>query len=361
MCQVESVVQADSTPSSVPLSTSSTSLDNSVDWESENSPLGSEPTAKQGQLSGFTTKPPTQGFAFHASWAGIGFVTSAVITAFAFWLPFLLAPEAARKTYVWAYYTYDENLSHFDNTIWTYGTDYGLAVIMTAISISILRCSQRGVSDVLCFRSAGLLLSYAASVLAGGYCHQFFTTLESRNTALFRVLWTICVGTVTGASCFMGVCGTEVVQRFKQQSTCSPALQFLPVVPEVFWYTYGICITIVCALGGLSCQRPACDIFVAGITQVPSTFYLMTFFAAVQDSKVTVPTRFLGCIGFIFNAPLLPLYPLLIHYTDWSLASINTLLHSFLCVAWSTQGFILRRMIQTLVAKHSETKATKTN
>lgn len=46
-------------------------------------------------------------------------------------------------------------------------------------------------------------------------------------------------------------------------------------------------------------------------------------------------------IGFIGNAPLLPLYPLLVQYTDWTLASINTLLHSWLLVMWGMQGLSL--------------------
>ena len=129
---------------------------------------------------------------------GIG----AAVTGFALWFPFALAPEAARKTYDWAFYEYSESLSFFDNTAWTYGTDYGLGVIMAVLATSILSYSRRGVSDSLCLRSAGLLLGYCVSVLAGGYCHQFYTTVESRNSLSFRILWTICVGTVTAASGF---------------------------------------------------------------------------------------------------------------------------------------------------------------
>jgi hypothetical protein len=43
------------------------------------------------------------------------------------------------------------------------------------------------------------------------------------------------------------------------------------------------------------------------------------------------------------------MYPLLVQYTDWSLASVNTLLHSWLCVAWSMQGISMQHVIQALV------------
>jgi hypothetical protein len=59
--------------------------------------------------------------------------------------------------------------------------------------------------------------------------------------------------------------------------------------------------------------------------------------------------RIAGVLGFILNAPLLPLYPLLVQYTSWSTASINTLLHAWLLVAWGMQGLALRRVEQALV------------
>lgn len=287
---------------------------------------------------------------------GSGAAAGAAVTGFAVWFPFALAPEAARKTYDWAFYQYDESLSHFDNTAWTYGTDYGLAVVMAVVAASIMVYSRPGVSDALCTRSAGLLLGYCISVIAGGYCHQFYTTLEDRNSLSFRLLWTLCVGTVSGASCFMGSSGTEVIRKFQQQPNCNPLLLRIPLIPESFWWSFGTIVTAICAWGGMSFQRPACDIFIAGITQFPSTFYLMVFFMTVQHPKAKLSARILGFIGFILNAPLLPMYPLLIQYTDLSLASVNTLLHSWLCVAWSLQGYSLRHMIQALVETRDEEK-----
>lgn len=286
-----------------------------------------------------------------------GAVVAAGMTAFALWFPFFLAPHVAAKTYDWAYYSYDSKLSHFDNTAWTYGTDYLLALVMASISCSILRYSRPRVSDRLANRSASLLLGYCASVIAGGYCHHKYTTLEHRNMLSFRILWTICVGTVTGASCSMGMSGSQVIRQFQQHPKCNPLLRKLPVIPDSFWWTLGLGITAVCAWGGMSFQRPACDIFIAGITQSPSTFYLMIFFFLVKHPRVQLSAKVIGFIGFIFNAPLLPMYPLLVQYTDWSLASVNTLLHCWLCVAWSMQGYSLRQMIVVLTEDQDEMEA----
>lgn len=336
---------------------STDSSSGSEDWSDDSTPRERESLIRS--LSSWDdstsdSSSPARGSFFLIKWILAGVSAAIVVQGFALWFPFVLAPEAASKTYDWAFYNYDPNLSHFDNTAWTYGTDYFLAVVMAVISTSILRYSRPGVSDFLCFRSASLLLGYCASVLAGGYCHQFYTTLESRNSLSFRLLWTICVGTVSAASCSMGCAGTAVVRQFKEQPKCYPFLKNVPVIPESFWMAFGIFTTAVCAWGGMSFQRPACDIFIAGITQFPSTFYLMVFFALVHHPRVAVSARAIGIAGFILNAPLLPMYPLLIQYTDLSLASVNTLLHSWLCVAWSMQGYSLRHMIQALVSDQEE-------
>lgn len=95
-------------------------------------------------------------------------------------------------------------------------------------------------------------------------------------------------------------------------------------------------------IGYISFKRPACDIFIAGITQFPPTFYCMGALglrnwpkrgdvAAVKGESpidlVRLSYRLMYYVGFIGNAPLLPMYPLLVQYTDMSLGGINTLLH----------------------------------
>ncbi|KAG7351939.1 hypothetical protein IV203_007987 [Nitzschia inconspicua] len=296
--------------------------------------------------------------------ASLGILNATFWIIFSLYFPFILAPEAATKTYHQASFQYVDGISHFDTTAWTYGTDYALAVIMALLVASILRYSRPNVSDRLSQRSASLLILYGVSVTAGGIAHQNFVTLESRNTLAFRFLWTVCVGTVCSASCSMGMIGTEAVQRFQEKSlrngqktldsSPSSLLLRVPVLSETFWIAFGSAVTAFCAAGGLSFQRPACDIFVAGITQSPSTFYCMIFFFAVQHPRVATWAKVTGLVGFILNAPLLPMYPLLVQYTDLSLASVNTLLHSWLCVAWSMQGISMQHVIQALVADDEE-------
>ena len=94
-----------------------------------------------------------------------------------------------------------------------------------------------------------------------------------------------------------------------------------------------------CAMGYISFKRPACDIFIAGGTQFPCTFYCLGALGLRKWNKsknetsspigyVRLPYRLMYYIGFIGNAPLLPMYPLLVQYSGLSLAGINTLLHT---------------------------------
>lgn len=310
------------------------------------------------------------------SWSSIaaslstGILNATLWIVFSQYFPFALAPEAAKKTYHAAAWQYEADKSHFDTTVWTYGTDYALAVIMGVLVMSIMRHSRPNVSDRLCRRSASLFILYGVSVTAGAIAHQNFVTLESRNTLAFRFLWTICVGTVCSASCSMGMIGKETVERFQNKlkrdghklsdSSTESLLLRVPVLSDAFWAAFGGAVTAYCAAGGLSFQRPACDIFVAGITQSPSTFYCMIFFSMVRHPRVANWAKVTGFVGFILNAPLLPMYPLLVQYTDLSLASVNTLLHSWLCVAWCMQGISMRHVICALEADAEEEEVAST-
>lgn len=278
-------------------------------------------------------------------WIVLGFAFSCAVAMFCLYFPFILAPQAAAKTYHLAYWEYKDSLSHFDNTILTYGTDYGLALVMSLLAWSIIKSDNEQVSHALRWKAAGLLLLYATSTLAGGLAHHYFTTLDSRLTLSFRLLWTVCVGTVCAASSFMGSIVSELARQYK-------GLGPVPVIHEMFWVTYGLTTTIICILGGISYQRPACDIFIAGTTQFPPTAYMMVLLALHLDnprlSNIRRKYRAIGLIGFILNAPLLPAYPLLVQYTDLSLGSVNALLHSVLLTAWSMQGISLRHLCITL-------------
>ena len=130
-----------------------------------------------------------------------GTIVSIAVVVFSLFFPFAFTPTAARDTYQFAFWEYDPELSHFDNTLWTYGTDYLLAFFLLVLGFSI-NVAHPSFSNAG-WRSRGLLACYMFSVTAGGLAHQLYTTVEERNTMSFRILWTVCVGTVAAASGFM--------------------------------------------------------------------------------------------------------------------------------------------------------------
>ena len=284
--------------------------------------------------------------------------------------PFLLAPEAATRTYVYASYHYDVDETRFDNSAWTWGTDYMIAALMTMFAILCVRARSgdkppNAHSSGLRLRSATLLIMYATSTLAGGYAHQFYTSLDMMNTLSFRVLWTICVGSVCAAGGVMGSIGSEICCRFRADMSKGEAMIKIPVVPGWFWICWSAFTTALCASGSISFKRPACDIFIAGITQVVPTAYCvgLLFFRRWSDdggdkgvimqpkvSAVKKPYRLIFYAGFLGNTPLLPMYPLMVQYTDWSLGTINTLLHTGLTLSWGMQAWSLRHLSQALNA-----------
>jgi hypothetical protein len=286
-----------------------------------------------------------------------GVVVAGVVALFSTHLPFWLDTthnrEASTAVYRTAFYRYDPEISHFDNTILTYGTDYGLALAMILSAWYLTKSSNNRNSSVSPskdttisqqlllsheWRSRGMLLTYMLSVTAGAVAHQFFNTIESRNTWPFRLLWTICVGSVTAASGWMGSIASAWA-AYDQQWHGS----IFPVIPVPFWVSYSVTVTVIVMLGGWSYQRPAADIFVAGITQFPSTFYVMTLlWRGLATVRLSRQWRWTGMVVFILNAPLLPLYPLLVYCTDLSLGQVNAVLHTNLLLAWSGQGRVLK-------------------
>jgi len=291
---------------------------------------------------------------------------SVAIMEFSLWFPFVIpgVASAAVKTYEPAWYKYDVDHTEFDNTAWTYGTDYLLTVVMAVLAIKCLMasapddCPKKNRASLRLRRySASLLICYGLSTLAGAWAHQHFTSIDSLNTMRFRVLWYLCVGNVSFASCYMGLIGREVQQVFGVQGV-------VPLGPWWFWPAYGSYMAAACGLGYISFKRPACDIFIAGITQFPSTFYCLATLGlrkwpsskTVGDSTskespiglVRLSYRIMFYIGFIGNAPLLPMYPLLVQYSGLSLAGINTILHSWLMIMWGLQGISLLHLCKAM-------------
>ena len=278
--------------------------------------------------------------------------------------PYVLAPWAATETYKPARWQYDEDNTHFDNTAWTYGTDYWLAAAMLFLAARCLKATPSGQmldpnasnSLKLRVRSASLLILYAISTLAGGYAHHNYHGVGDLNTVSFRVLWTICVGTVTSAGAAMLWIGSEFCKQYHANVCGSEILFRLPTMPTWFCVAWGCYITGLCILGAISYKRPACDIFVAGTTQSFPTAYLVLLCAAHKWSfgrksddhsthacdRVQMRYLLLWYAGLTLNVPLLPAYPLMVQYTNWSLATVNTLLHAWLTMSWGMQGIALR-------------------
>jgi hypothetical protein len=283
--------------------------------------------------------------------------------------------SAAAKTFIIAAYNYDQDTTYFDNTILTYGTDILLGFLMTFASY---QCYSTHCS--LGYKGCALFGFYAISVFCGGYAHATFLDVDSMNTTFFRFCWILCVGTVTFAGGFMGMCGSEINSYFhycdhhyhhsRSSSDGSSENLDVPVnkrfdcfnlgyvhLRHELWFFYGFYMTIICIMGEISHTRPACDIFVAGTTQFIPTMYceLMMVFRkwndaipGLEESTITSAdsttnikrnTRILFYVGFMLNAPLLPSYPLLVQYTNLSLGVVNVLLHTNLTLAWGMQAY----------------------
>ena len=284
--------------------------------------------------------------------------------------PYVLAPWAATETYKPAHWHYDDENTHFDNTAWTYGTDYWLTAAMLFLAARCLKATPSGRmldpdasnSLKLRVRSAFLLILYAISTLAGGYAHHHYHGVGDLNTVSFRILWTICVGTVTSAGAAMLWIGSEFCKQYHANVCGSEILFRLPTMPTWFCAAWGCYITGLCILGEISYKRPACDIFVAGTTQTFPTAYLVLLCAAHKWSfgrktsdhsthacdRVQMIYLLLWYAGLTLNIPLLPAYPLMVQYTNWSLATVNTLLHAWLTMSWGMQGIALRHFCMAL-------------
>ena len=150
---------------------------------------------------------------------------------FALWFPYVIpgVSSAAIQTYIPAFYTYDKTHTSFDNTNWTYGTDYILTVVMFLLAAKCYYAKspsnypkgRKKNKDSFKLRvySASLLLCYGISTLAGGYSHQKFIDIDMLNTTKFRIFWIVCVGNVSFASCYMGLIGREVQRVFGVKGT----------------------------------------------------------------------------------------------------------------------------------------------
>lgn len=183
---------------------------------------------------------------------------------------------------------------------------------------------------------------YAVSVFSGAYAHANFVTVDSMNTAAFRAVWNVCIGTVAVAGGVQGSIGAKLATNAYQKTNSwvsSP-------VPDICWVMWSLSLLAVVCFGGMSVARPAADVFIAGATQAAPSLYLA--WGAVVDWHTRMEPKkdrsvfYLLLVSFFFNAPLVVMYPLLVRTGSFSLGSINAFLHSWLTIAWGTQWFCLR-------------------
>jgi len=138
----------------------------------------------------------------NANVRGRSLVYYTVAGTFTAMVSFVFSIELTKACVCWtdlyqpANFIYDSEWTKFDNSAWTYVTDYILAVIMMCYACS-KRPTNFSVSSKLDTNLRCLLVCYFVSVTSGGVSHQFFTSIEDMNSVSFRLMWILCVGTVT--------------------------------------------------------------------------------------------------------------------------------------------------------------------
>ena len=260
--------------------------------------------------------------------------------------------------YIPANWLYDETNTVFCDSVWTWGTDYILATFMALGAYrlyfrSYTTSRSREVLSGVPTTASILMILYTLSVLSGGYAHQHYHTVKSLNTQSFKITWFICVGTVAMAGGPIGAIGSNLAKSFNKMN--AESYFHVPILPNVFWVGWSILFTAWCYNGDMSYKRPPCDIFIAGTTQALPSFYsilvLLSFKWKSNKNdlilksfleKVTPMHRFLYMLCWVLNAPLLPVYPHLLH-VGLPEHVINTMLHCNLFVAWSLQSYTTRR------------------
>jgi hypothetical protein len=248
-----------------------------------------------------------------------------------------------RATYVSAMWQYVPE-SRFDNTWPTYLTDYFLTAMCFTQCWMLLTSAPK---TVLRDRIAGILVLYGVSTLVGGLAHHFYDgNFENLNTMLFRLSWSIVVGTVAAAGALQGLVCTELHRRRAQMKLRDPILA-VPVFSEQAWTMWGIVLTSMVAGGVFSFIRPAADIFLAGCTQTFPTFYIIITCLTFRN---TVPHRLVGLLvfGHLGNTPLIFIYPWFVQQSGWTLGMVNFMLHCVLAMSWGLQGWALTDLCKRL-------------
>ncbi|CAD7945641.1 unnamed protein product [Amoebophrya sp. A25] len=209
---------------------------------------------------------------------------------------------------------YTHGKTFFDNTIWTWGSDYLLTVITWYCGIRLITKSAEdswrikwiwpssgGSGDTLVnyadrYPSVRLLLASTVflngmATLSGALAHQHFTPedLVDGPPLVFRFLWTICLSSVAFSGWTSAVIGYEVaVVSFANRR---------PLLAKMFgafspgcWLWYTLIGASAAAYGEYSCSRPAADIFLVGVTVSMPQLYLIlvTIAVAIDNTRTSV-------------------------------------------------------------------------
>lgn len=234
--------------------------------------------------------------------------------------------------------------ARFDNTAWTYGTDYAITAV-TFYLASLMWMEWRR-WDTLRACSIGIMLLDGTSTLIGGAAHHVYSGIATDlNSTTFRVTWTVVVGLTAVTGSVIGYLASSILWR------CDFSHPFTRLCSGPFWASWGVTLALANTGGMFSHARPACDIFIAGAAQAFPTFYLCfaVFYCFIFHRgkyKVSPHTPIILITALLNNAPLLFLFPHLVR--TFSLGVTNAILHSFLFVSWAGQGWALRLLLPAI-------------
>ena len=175
---------------------------------------------------------------------------------------------------------------------------------------------------------------YSVSTLSGGIAHATYTTLSGINSPSFKLTWFITVCGVTTAGGAMGVISNAV-----GDGKCK--------INDFNWSVWIVALGVITWVGGIRKERPAADIFCAGVSQFIPTVYLLLrcwyyhgFTTSLQgnNNRTTVVNgRFVVLsVGLVMNSLLLPAYAPFVE-RGWTLGDINMVMHFYLGATWSMQ------------------------
>jgi len=300
---------------------------------------------------------------------GFGALAGIANYQFASRFPFLVMAKEAKATYIPAYYSYDPQESRFCASAWTYVTDYVLGAQMIYLAHKILKgassvsSTSKSLSPVdnrtsvrLKHLGSALMSMYAVQFTVAGILHQFMGSFESRNTMVFRILWTVVVTMVSASGGVIGAFASELARE---------GLHLRHVPSDWFWIGYTTLVTAITFSGIMSYQRPAVDTFIAGTSQAGSTFFLVGIVALMgsmnRRSNGEAKNKFLSmldttqCIvGFLMNGFLLPVYTLALYHTNISIPQLNTTMHSWLFICYTLQGLSLSKIVNVFAARQKQ-------